>query len=69
MTNTEKCEARYKELRGLIGVHLTDIKLGLISHGAGQKTSPTWGRCGDLDKYCGELKELADQLNRRGEYA
>ncbi len=60
--------AEYKRLTAEIAMTIKDIQTGLHHHAWQQDADPSWGLVGDLGHYQDQLKEVADQLNQRGEY-
>ena len=58
----------YETLREEIDSLLGDIEAALDEHRPSSPDLIRWGHVGDLESYAGQLRELADQLCRRGEY-
>lgn len=58
---------KYVEAQAQIAQHLADIKSGLAAHAANM--SKNWGHVGDVQHHAAQLKDIADALHHRGEYA
>jgi hypothetical protein len=70
---TKKATAagNYRLHREVIDSYLRDIKAGLDAHAKEFEASGSkdWGYAGDLNQFAADLKDVADALLKRGEYA
>jgi hypothetical protein len=71
--NERECSRTYREARDLIGLHLRDIKLGLAEFhkraGPSAGDEFDWTSAGSLQHFEAQLRAIADEICRRGEYA
>ena len=69
MKQPKNAASEYERLRQLLDVLLVEIRDGLDQHRPTNPKSLQWGHVGDLQHYHARLRELADQLHHRGEFA
>jgi hypothetical protein len=73
MSTKKKATAaeRYLLHQAVIKSYLRDIEAGLAAHADEFEKSglKDWGYTGDLERFSSDLKDVADALLKRGEYA
>ena len=69
MKRSKTAAREYERVRQELDVLLREIREGLDQHAPARPDEILWGHVGDLNHTAERLRDVADQLHQRGEYA